>query len=226
MYTCYSFACCESPAACTQALNKRSWLSRFTSIMLLPPEPTGLHGSARCRREWRSRATLPALAQSTLLGQKDNPPGLLPVTSHHESLRRSREGERIPPPQGWTTNNTFQASSKSGLKQEAAAQGRVPSGLPGHPAAPNWTLDGRVAATGHQPRTPIPRGRSRHRQRHGPHLPAGPAGRRLGGAAQAPRESERARGHRLGSLRCRGVDGSLSCSPELPERVETAFNPS
>lgn len=149
--------------------------------------------------------------------------------SSHLSPRKftaEPEGARIPPPQGWTTNSTFQASSKSGLKQEAAAQGRVPSGLPGHPAAPNWTLDGRVAAAGHQPRTPIPRGRSRHRQRHGPHLPAGPAGRRLGGAAQAPRESERARGHRLGSLWCRGVDGSLSCSPELPERVETAFNPS
>lgn len=34
------------------------------------------------------------------------------------------------------------------------AQGRVPSGLPGHPAPQNWTPDGRVTAAGYQPRAP------------------------------------------------------------------------
>lgn len=41
-YTSYSFVCCEDPVACKQALKKWYWLSQFTPVTLLSPEPTGL----------------------------------------------------------------------------------------------------------------------------------------------------------------------------------------
>lgn len=96
------------------------------------------------------------------------------------------------------------------------AQGRVPSGLPGHPAPQNWTPDGRVTAAGYQPRAPSTAGSAPSPAAP----PVAPPGRPRGDADLGGAARFRA------SPRCRLVDtGSLSCNPELLERVEAVFNP-